>query len=83
MNISHYCWAHSLVRDVGVVGDKKSAYTFCKTDSLNFSRLMILMATFFPATQWTPSLTKPANDDAKQMVKSQYFSRRSYKNGVV
>lgn len=33
--------------------------TFCKTDSLSFSRLMILMATFFPATQCTPNFTNP------------------------
>uniref|UniRef100_A0A182IJH7 Uncharacterized protein n=1 Tax=Anopheles atroparvus TaxID=41427 RepID=A0A182IJH7_ANOAO len=29
------------------------------TDSLSFSRLMILMATFFPSTQCTPSFTRP------------------------
>uniref|UniRef100_A0A182Q250 Uncharacterized protein n=1 Tax=Anopheles farauti TaxID=69004 RepID=A0A182Q250_9DIPT len=29
------------------------------TDSLSFSRLMILMATFLPSTQWTPSFTSP------------------------
>ena len=35
--------------------------TFIKTDSLNFSLFMILMATFLPITQWTPSFTSPVN----------------------
>lgn len=43
-----------------------SRSTFINTDSESFSRLMILMATFFPCTQWTPSFTKPA---AKQKMK--------------
>ena len=33
--------------------------TFISTDSLSFSRLTIFIATFFPVTQWTPSLTRP------------------------
>ncbi len=33
--------------------------TFIRTDSLNFSLLMILTATFFPLEQWTPNFTKP------------------------
>ena len=33
--------------------------TFISTDSLNFSLLIILMATFLPITQWTPSFTSP------------------------
>ena len=37
--------------------------TFIRTDSVSFSLLTILMATFFPVTQCTPSLTKPGNND--------------------
>lgn len=33
--------------------------TFINTDSLSFSRLIILMATLRPSTQCTPNLTKP------------------------
>lgn len=36
-----------------------SLLTFISTDSLSFSRLIILMATFLPSTQCTPSLTRP------------------------
>lgn len=37
--------------------------TFIKTDSLSFSRLTIFMATFWHVTQWTPSLTSPAEKE--------------------
>lgn len=36
-----------------------SRSTFINTDSESFSRLIILIATFLPNTQCTPSLTKP------------------------
>lgn len=41
--------------------------TFISTDSLSFSRLTILMATFWHVTQWTPSLTNPARRDNKHI----------------
>lgn len=34
-------------------------FTFMSTDSLSFSLLTILMATFLPVMQWTPSFTNP------------------------
>ena len=39
-----------------------SILTFNKTDLLNFSLLIILTATVFLVTQWTPSLTSPVHD---------------------
>lgn len=36
-------------------------FTFINTDSLNFSRLIILIATFLPRTQCTPSFTRPVD----------------------
>lgn len=36
-----------------------SLSTFCRTDSDNFSRLMIFTATFLFVTQWIPILTNP------------------------
>ena len=41
------------------LNEREPYLTFINTDSLSFSLLTILMATFFPETQWTPSLTKP------------------------
>lgn len=35
--------------------------TFIKTDSDNFSLLIIFIATFFPSTQCTPNFTKPVS----------------------
>lgn len=40
--------------------------TFINTDSLSFSRLTIFMATFWHVTQWTPSLTSPAQKKKKE-----------------
>lgn len=40
--------------------------TFINTDSLSFSRLTIFMATFWHVTQWTPSLTSPAQKKRKK-----------------
>lgn len=36
--------------------------TFISTDSLSFSRLIILIATFFAVTQCTPNFTRPENE---------------------
>ena len=44
------------------------ALTFWSTLSDSFSRLTILMATFLPVTQWTPSLTKPAIKNAPWLI---------------
>lgn len=41
--------------------------TFISTDSLSFSRLIILMATFLPITQCTPNLTSPARGECKRV----------------
>lgn len=41
--------------------------TFISTDSLSFSRLIILMATFLPITQCTPNLTSPATGECKRV----------------
>lgn len=38
---------------------KFAKVTLVRTESLSFSLLMILIATFFPVTQWMPSLTRP------------------------
>lgn len=48
-----------------------SRSTFINTDSDSFSRLMILMATFLPNTQWTPSFTRPANIRENKQLKQQ------------
>lgn len=40
--------------------------TFINTDSLNFSLLIIFIATFLPSTQWTPNLTSPAETEKRQ-----------------
>lgn len=37
----------------------RPARTFISTDSDSFSRFTILMATFWPVMQWTPSFTSP------------------------
>lgn len=54
-------WSERLV---GEFGSNINIYwtdrlTFSSTDSESFSRFMILMATFWLVTQWTPSLTSP------------------------
>lgn len=40
-------------------------HTFVSTDSLSFSLLIILIATFLLVTQWTPSFTNPAKVNIK------------------
>lgn len=40
--------------------------TFISTDSLSFSRLTILTATFWQVTQWIPSFTRPGGGEARQ-----------------
>ncbi len=40
--------------------------TFIRTDSLSFSLLIILIATFFPSTQCTPNLTRPVKFNRKE-----------------
>lgn len=40
--------------------------TFISTDSLSFSRLIILIATFLPITQCTPNLTRPATAEVEE-----------------
>lgn len=47
-----------------------------RTDSLNFSLLIILMATFFPDTQCTPSFTRPIIiiiEKAREKKKEKWF----------
>lgn len=50
-----------------------SRSTFISTDSDNFSRLMILIATFLPNTQWTPSLTNPETSNNMVINSIDYF----------
>lgn len=45
--------------DSKIWNPNQMALTFSSTDSESFSRFMILMATFWLVTQWTPSLTSP------------------------
>lgn len=58
---------------------KKKKITFIRTFSLNFSLLIILIATFLPVTQWTPSLTRP---EIKKYIinkcKYEYFRNMRY-----
>lgn len=42
-----------------------TSLTFCKTDSVNFSLFIILMATLFPDTHCTPSFTRPATQERR------------------
>lgn len=42
-----------------------NTHTFISTDSDSFSRFTILMATFWPVMQWTPSLTSPGGAGLK------------------
>lgn len=40
------------------------------TDSLSFSLLIILMATFFPVTHCTPNFTRPIINEMKKKKKN-------------
>lgn len=51
--------------------------TFINTDSLNFSRFIILMATFLPVTQCTPNLTRPRKKREKK-VKNNFIVKLKF-----
>lgn len=57
---------HLAVYKISIVIVTVSYRTFIRTDSDSFSLLTILMATFWPVIQWTPSLTSPERHVERQ-----------------